>query len=98
LPVGFKQVQGLRPAQAPAIPGCADSAFTLATRLCLLQDKAAVQQQKASGWLPKVGQSVFVPRLGKRAKVVAVDSTTGALTLQAGLIKVTATPDEVRQK
>ncbi|KAL4427136.1 hypothetical protein ABPG77_001140 [Micractinium sp. CCAP 211/92] len=62
------------------------------------QDAAALRQQKATGWRPKVGQSVFVPRLGKRAKVVAVDATSGALTLQAGLIKIQATPDEVRQQ
>ncbi len=41
---------------------------------------------------------MFVTRLGKRAKVVAVDAASGALTLQAGLIKVTATPDEVRRQ
>lgn len=63
-----------------------------------LQDQAALKQQKSSGWLPKAGQSVFVPRLGKRAKVVAVDGASGALTLQAGLIKITATPDEVRRQ
>lgn len=45
-----------------------------------------------------MGQSVFVPRLGKRAKVVAVDAASGALTLQAGLIKIQAAPDEVRQQ
>lgn len=62
-----------------------------------LQDKAAVASQKRAGWLPKVGQSVFVPRLGKRAKVVAVDAASGTLTLQAGMIKVAADAGEVRQ-
>lgn len=62
------------------------------------QEAATLRQQKASGWLPKVGQSVFVPRLGKRAKVVAADAASGALTLQAGLIKIQAAADEVRQQ
>ncbi|KAL4459146.1 hypothetical protein ABPG75_014011 [Micractinium tetrahymenae] len=62
------------------------------------QDAATLRQQKAAGWRPKVGQSVFVPRLGKRAKVVAVDAASGTLTLQAGLIKIQAAPDEVRQQ
>lgn len=84
----------------PALPSacCLKSSATACVAVCLLQDAAALRQQKNSGWLPKVGQSVFVPRLGKRAKVVAVDAATGALTLQAGLIKVAAAADEVRQQ
>jgi hypothetical protein len=65
---------------------------------CLLpaQDAAALSQQRRSGWAPRVGQSVFVPRLGKSARVVAVEG--GALTLQAGLLKVSASVDEVRRQ
>jgi hypothetical protein len=63
----------------------------------LPQDAEALQQQLRSGWAPRVGQTVYVPRLAKRAKVVALDSA-GLLTLQAGLLKVTATVDEVRQQ
>lgn len=93
--------------QPPWPPGSAQPACPRATRLPrttrlpprpLPQDAAALRQQKAAGWRPKVGQSVFVPRLGKRAKVVAVDAASGALTLQAGLIKIQAAPDEVRQQ
>lgn len=62
-----------------------------------LQDAEALQRQLRSGWVPRVGQTVFVPRLAKRAKVVALDGA-GLLTLQAGLLKVTATVDEVRQQ
>lgn len=64
----------------------------------LQQDTAAVQQQKAVGWVPKAGQSVFVPRLGKRAKVVSVDAANGSLTLQAGFMKITALLEEVREQ
>lgn len=56
-----------------------------------------LERQVQSGWAPKLGQTVFVPRLNKRAKVVAVDGT-GGLTLQAGLLKVSARVDEVRQQ
>ena len=61
------------------------------------QDSAVLERQVQSGWAPKLGQTVFVPRLNKRAKVVAVDGT-GGLTLQAGLLKVSARVDEVRQQ
>ena len=64
----------------------------------LLQDKAALQQQKSSGWAPRVCQTVWVPRLGKRAKVVAMDGAAGQLTLQAGMLKITAAVDEVRER
>lgn len=62
------------------------------------KDKAAIEKQKAGGWVPSLGQFVFVPRLNSRAKVVAVDSSSAVLTLQAGLMKITATVDEVRQR
>lgn len=63
-----------------------------------LQDRAAVAAQRSTGWVPRVGQTVLVPRLGKRAKVLAVDATGGTLTLQVGLLKVAASCDEVRQQ
>jgi dsDNA-specific endonuclease/ATPase MutS2 len=62
-----------------------------------LQDKKALQQQLRAGWSPRPGDSVFVPRINKRAKVVSVDGA-GLLTLQAGLLKITATPEEVRRQ
>lgn len=54
--------------------------------------------QRRAGWVPKPGSWVFVPRLNKRAKVVGVDGASGQLVLQAGLLKVTAGVDEVRQQ
>lgn len=62
------------------------------------KDKAALQKQKAGGWSPSLGEYVFVPRLNSKAKVVAVESSSGVLTLQAGLMKITANVDEVRQR
>jgi len=62
------------------------------------KDRAALEKQKAGGWVPSLGQFVFVPRLNSRAKVVAVDSSTSVLTLQAGLMKITANVDEVRER
>lgn len=53
--------------------------------------------QRSTGWVPRVGQTVEVPRLGKRAKVLAVDAASRSLTLQVGLLKVAAACDEVRQ-
>lgn len=60
------------------------------------QDGAALKKQQASGWAPTVGQSVFVPRLGTRAKVLSVSGEQ--LSLQAGRLKLTATLDEVRER
>lgn len=62
------------------------------------QDNAALAQQQASGWVPRVGQDVFVPRLSKYARVVAVNAATQQLTLQAGMLKLTAACDEVRER
>jgi dsDNA-specific endonuclease/ATPase MutS2 len=69
------------------------------------KDRSALEKQKAGGWVPSLGQFVFVPRLNSRAKVVAVDSGGGgsgsgevSLTLQAGLMKITANVDEVRER
>jgi hypothetical protein len=76
---------------------CCSLAHALPSYLCSRQDTTAAAAQKRTGWLPRVGQTVLVPRLGKRAKVVAVDAASGALTLQAGMIKVTAAADEVQQ-
>jgi hypothetical protein len=39
-----------------------------------------------------------VPRLGASAKVVAVDAARGALKLQAGLMRLDARLDEVRER
>ncbi|KAI7845433.1 hypothetical protein COHA_000985 [Chlorella ohadii] len=50
----------------------------------------------ASGWLPAVGETVFVPKLGKRFKVASVNAASGQLQLQAGKLKLKATVDEVR--
>lgn len=50
----------------------------------------------ASGWVPAVGQTVFVPKLGKRFKVASVNPATGQLQLQAGKLKLKATVEEVR--
>lgn len=50
----------------------------------------------ASGWVPAVGQTVFVPKLGKRFKVASVNAATGQLQLQAGKLKLKATVEEVR--
>ncbi|KAI3424081.1 hypothetical protein D9Q98_009443 [Chlorella vulgaris] len=61
------------------------------------QDSQALQQQQQTGWKPRVGQTVFVPRLNQAAKVVKV-AGSGAITLQAGILKVTVTADEVRQR
>lgn len=61
------------------------------------KDAAALKKQKAIGWVPKVGDTVFVPKLNSKARVVGVDAG-GVLTLQAGLMKVTAASDEVRQR
>jgi len=57
-----------------------------------LQDAALA----ASGWLPAVGETVFVPKLGKRFKVARVNAASGQLQLQAGKLKLKATVDEVR--
>ncbi|EFN53576.1 hypothetical protein CHLNCDRAFT_136762 [Chlorella variabilis] len=75
----------------------AEAAAATAGAAAAKQDSAVLERQVQSGWAPKLGQTVFVPRLNKRAKVVAVDGT-GGLTLQAGLLKVSARVDEVRQQ
>lgn len=62
-----------------------------------LQDSQTLQQQQQTGWKPRVGQTVFVPRLNQAAKVVKV-AGSGAITLQAGILKVTVTADEIRQR
>lgn len=62
-----------------------------------LQAEAAFQQQKRSGWVPKVGQTVYVPRLQGYAEVAAVGAG-GKLTLKKGLLKVVAQVDEVRKQ
>lgn len=41
---------------------------------------------------------MYVPRLNARAKVVSANSATGALVLQAGLMKVNAMAEEVRKR
>ncbi len=61
-------------------------------------DAATLKKQKATGWAPRVGDFVWVPRLNARAKVLAVDASAGTLQLQAGLMKVSATTGEVRQR
>lgn len=61
-------------------------------------DAAALKQQKTEGWAPGVGDTVWVPRLNARAKVLASDAGAGTLQLQVGLMKVSATRDEVRQR
>jgi hypothetical protein len=61
------------------------------------RNTAQLQQQKESGWKPSVGETVLVPRLNSNAKVIGVGSD-GMLTLQAGLLKITARLDEVRRR
>jgi hypothetical protein len=45
---------------------------------------AQAQPRLNGGWTPAVGETVFVPRLKARARVVAIDSG-GLLTLQVGV-------------
>lgn len=62
-----------------------------------VQASAAASQrgQLDAGWAPAAGDTVRVPRLGGRAlKVVAIGSG-GELTLQQGMMRVTARRDEV---
>lgn len=59
---------------------------------------SALFKQKAANWCPAVGETVYVPRLNARAKVVSANSATGALVLQAGLMKVNAMAEEVRKR
>jgi dsDNA-specific endonuclease/ATPase MutS2 len=49
------------------------------------------------GWRPSVGDKVFIPRISTVAKVVAV-APSGVLTLQAGLLKLTASKEEVQKR
>jgi hypothetical protein len=63
---------------------------------CLQVSKAFAEQQR-SGWVPAVGQTVYVPRLQGYAEVAAVGAG-GKLTLKKGLLKIKATVDEVRRK
>ena len=60
-----------------------------------VRDAAKLKQQKKLGWVPLPGATVFVPKLNSKAKVLAV-SEDGFLTLQAGLMKISAAIDEVR--
>lgn len=62
------------------------------------QEAAALRQQLDSKWLPRKGETVFVPRLKANAKVMAVDKAKSVITLQAGMIKLTARADEVRKQ
>jgi len=65
--------------------------------LCVPQAQRAFQQQQRSGWVPAVGQTVYVPRLQSYAEVVGVGAG-GNLTLKKGALKIKAKVDEVRRK
>lgn len=78
-----------------AITGARCGSCQLRPATLFPQDAAAVRAAARGGWAPAVGATVFVPRLNARARVVAVDGA-GVLTLQAGLLKLTAAVAEVR--
>eukprot|EP00884_Botryococcus_braunii_P008293 jgi/Botrbrau1/17465/Bobra.0054s0052.1 len=61
-------------------------------------ERSKVNSSKSKGagpWTPQAGDTVFVPRLGSNAKVVA-RGKGGELTLQLGLLKLTANVNEVQ--
>ena len=63
----------------------------------LSQDGKSVAQepQIPSSWVPKVGETVFVPSINATAKVASTNRN-GTLTLHAGLMTMKATVDQVR--
>ena len=63
-----------------------------------LKTRASSLTQRQAGWVPAVGQTVFVPRLGRNFKVAAANAATGQLQLQAGKLKLKATVEEVRRE
>ena len=84
----LKREFAIRAAQEAAV---AQSAHAVA------KDAATLKKQKAVGWAPKVGDYVFLPKLKSNAKVLSVHAG-GVLTLRAGLMKVSATLEEVRER
>ncbi|GAB4813085.1 hypothetical protein N2152v2_000131 [Parachlorella kessleri] len=61
------------------------------------QAQRAFRQQQRSGWVPAVGQTVYVPLLQSYAEVAGVGAG-GSLTLRKGALKIKAKVDEVRRK
>lgn len=74
-----------------------DTAAMLSGASSVPKGKANTEQYTPDVWIPSQGDSVFIPRLNKNAKVLGIDSV-GNLTLQAGLLKITATVGEVRRR
>jgi dsDNA-specific endonuclease/ATPase MutS2 len=56
---------------------------------------AQKEPQIPSSWVPKIGETVFVPSINATAKVVSTNRN-GNLTLHAGLMTMKATVDQVR--
>ena len=55
----------------------------------------AQEPQIPSSWVPKIGETVFVPSINATAKVASTNRN-GTLTLHAGLMTMKATVDQVR--
>ena len=90
----LKREQAKKEAQEAAMAATATAAAT---------DAAVLKQQLDSKWVPRVGDRVFVPKLNSKANVIGVGgSGTGSgqvtVTLQAGLMKLTASIDEIRKE
>lgn len=62
------------------------------------QDAAQLRQQKESKWVPAAGSNVYVPRLGAVARVISVKNGGNSIELQAGMMKITVTIDEIRRR
>lgn len=63
-----------------------------------IDGKSLVQFQEPkipSSWLPKIGETVFVPSINATAKVASMNRN-GTLTLHAGLMTMKATVDQIK--
>ena len=64
-------------------------------RICgALQEVDARAARKSQRWVPRVGQTVRVPRLQGDAKVLSV-AADGAVGLQMGFMKLSLPADEL---
>ena len=61
---------------------------------CTAQEEDARAARKSQRWVPRVGQTVRVPRLQGDAKVLSV-AADGAVTLQMGFMKMSLPADEL---
>lgn len=66
-------------------------------RVCihLMQERAALEKQRAEAWVPATGSMVFVPRLKGKFRVLAVEGER--VSVQLGALKMKVGLDEVRR-